>query len=210
MVHPILLIRHGNHPEVGRVLSGRSEIALDAVGEAQAEALAAMLGDTPLAAIHASPRRRCRETAARIAARTGLEVATAAALDEIDFGTFMGRGFAELKDDPDWRRWNAERDTARCPGGETMAEAVARAADFLRSLPRTDAPIACVTHCDIIRGLAAAAIGLPWSRMFDLPCDPGSVTTVEVAGDAIRLVTLNARPPASSSSPRPGRTRAPD
>ena len=32
MVHPILLIRHGNHPEVGRVLSGRSEIALDAVG----------------------------------------------------------------------------------------------------------------------------------------------------------------------------------
>ena len=117
MAHPILLIRHGNHPEVGRVLSGRSEIALDAKGVAQAEALAAMLGDMPLAAIHSSPRRRCRDTAAPIAALAGLEVAADLALDEIDFGTFMGRSFAELDGDPDWRRWNAERDAARGPGG---------------------------------------------------------------------------------------------
>ena len=61
------------------------------------------------------------------------------------------RSFAALEDDPAWRRWNEERGLARCPGGETMAEAVARSCDFLFSLPPGEA--ICVTHCDVIRAL---------------------------------------------------------
>ena len=50
-----------------------------------------------------------------------------------------------------------------------------------------------VTHCDIIRGLVAGMIGLPFARMFDLPCDPGSLTELSADGGALRLVTLNER-----------------
>jgi ribonuclease H / adenosylcobalamin/alpha-ribazole phosphatase len=188
------LVRHGHHSEVGRVLSGRSEIALDASGVGQAAALAAMLAGKRHAAIHSSPRRRCRDTAAPIATATGLDVTVAEALDEIDFGAFGGRAFAELDRDPDWQRWNAERDTFRCPGGETMAEAVARALAFLDKLRGDTDPVLCVTHCDVIRGIVAQAIGLPFGRMFALPCDPGSLTILDLDERGPHLVALNVGP----------------
>ncbi|SOB79958.1 Broad specificity phosphatase PhoE [Sphingomonas guangdongensis] len=186
----ILLARHGNHAEVGRVLSGRSEIALDARGRAEAAALARWIGARPLAAVHASPRRRTRETAAAL----GRPVITAPALDEIEFGDFTGRSFAALESDTDWHRWNAERETARCPGGETMGEAAARALDYLWTLPDTGSPVLCVTHCDVIRGIVAQLLGLPFARMFQIGCDPGSVSTVVLAPGDTRIVAINERP----------------
>lgn len=191
------------------MLSGRSEIGLDTRGREEAAALARWIGDRPLAAVHASPRHRTQETAGALAR----PVITAPALDEVDFGRFTGQTFAALEDDPDWHHWNAERDTARCPDGETMAEATARALDYLWALPERDAPTLCVTHCDVIRGVVARLLDLPFARMFQLGCDPGSVTTVVLAPGDTRVVALNERPrwpPASrrSSSPRPDRSRA--
>ncbi|WP_085810767.1 histidine phosphatase family protein [Sphingomonas sp. TZW2008] len=190
MAHEIILLRHGTHDEVGRVLSGRSEIALNAAGHAQACAAATMLARTPLAAVHTSPRQRCRETAAAL----GGDACITPALDEIDFGRFAGRSFQALDGDPAWHRWNAERDRFRCPGGETMTEAVDRAAAFLATLPDDDRATLCVTHCDIIRGLVVRALGLSFDRMFALPCDPGSLTRLTLEHGALRLVTLNVRP----------------
>lgn len=190
----ILLVRHGSHAEVGRVLSGRSDIALDERGRSQAEALAAALEGVPIASIHSSPRRRTLETAAPIARRRALPVQVAPALDEIDFGAFAGRTFAELDADAAWHRWNRERVTFRCPGGETMAEAADRAAAFLAELPSDATPALCVTHCDVIRGVVARGLELDFGRMFAMDCDPASVTTLAVGDGAIRLVTLNAQP----------------
>lgn len=189
-----LLVRHGTHDEVGRVLSGRSAIAINDEGRGQAAALARSLAPASLGAIHSSPRRRCVETARPLADATGLEIAIAPALDEVDFGAFTGRSFEGLDGDAEWAHWNAERAIARCPGGETMAEAVARAEAFLLALPAAPAPIVCVTHCDIIRGLAARALGLALGQLLSLPCDPGSVTVMAVEGGTVALRTLNQRP----------------
>lgn len=187
----VILARHGTHAEVGHVLSGRSEIALSSRGEAEAAALAEALDGTPIASLHTSPRRRARDTAAPLGERRGLLAEIAPALDEIDFGEFTGRSFAELDSDPDWFRWNAERATARCPGGETMGEACARAAEYLTSLAPDRFPALCVTHSDVIRGLVARQLGLGFERMFDLECDPASRTTLDL--DTGRLVALNER-----------------
>lgn len=192
MARDIILLRHGDHDDVGHVLSGRSDIALNATGVMQARAAAQTLSlsGTRLAAIHASPRRRCRMTAAAF----DRPVHVTPALDEIAFGTFAGRRFADLDADPDWHRWNAERDTFRCPGGETMGEATDRALAFLTALPDDDRAALCVTHCDIVRGLVARALGLSFGAMFALPCDPGSLTILRRADGALRLVTLNMLP----------------
>lgn len=194
MTRTILLARHGIHAEVGHVLSGRSEIALAAEGRAQAERLAVWLDRVPLSSIHTSPRARTRQTAAPVAARRGLVPVVAPALDEIDFGTFTGRDFAALDADADWQRWNAERDTARCPGGETMAEAVARAWDYLHALPAAATPALCVTHCDVIRGLVARHMGVSFTAIYGFDCAPGSVTTFALSDAEMRLVALNERP----------------
>lgn len=193
MSHIVHLVRHGEHDEVGKVLSGRSEIALNETGRSQADALIAIFERSPLASIHSSPRRRARETAAPLAQARGLAIVAAPALDEIDFGAFAGRSFAALESDADWRLWNARRGAARCPGGETMADAIARAVGYLKSLPHDAAPAVCVTHCDVIRGVVADQFGLPLDRIFALDCDPGSLTTLAFESDGARLVTLNAR-----------------
>lgn len=190
----IILARHGAHAEVGRVLSGRSEIPLSSEGEREAAALARAAQDVGLASLHASPRRRTQQTAAPVATALGLPVTTAPALDEIDFGAFSGRSFDALAGDAAWQLWNAARDTARCPGGETMAEAVARAQAYLAALPAAQTPALCVTHCDIIRGIVANVLGVSYAKMFALDCDPGSLTTLAVEGEAWRLVSLNLRP----------------
>lgn len=189
----VILVRHGAHPEIGKVLSGRSEIGLSARGVAEAQALAHALDAAALVSFHASPRRRARETIAPVADRCGGEVRIAPALDEIDFGTFAGREFSILADDPHWQKWNAERGTARCPGGETMAEAVARVSDYLDALAPADFPALCVTHCDIIRGLVADRLGLDLEHMFRFDCDPASRTTLDWAQGDTRLVALNER-----------------
>jgi len=187
----IHLVRHGRHAEIGHVLSGRSEIGLSDVGHAQADVTAAHLARGPIASIHSSPRRRARETAAPVAARTGLPVLIANALDEIDFGRFTGMPFDALADDLDWQAWNTERATARCPGGETMGEAIDRVWSYIGALPETQTPALCVSHCDIIRGLVATVIGLDFGRIFALDCDPASVTTLVLDGSDARLVGLN-------------------
>lgn len=197
-----MLARHGTHAEVGQVLSGRSEIALSAAGHAEAAALARHLAGVPLATIHASPRRRTMETAAAVAQARGMDVQPAPALDEIDFGAFTGRSFAQLDADPAWQCWNAERATARCPNGETMAEAVSRAWTYLAALPAGDTPALCVTHCDVIRGMVAHLLGLDAGRMFSFDCDPGSLTIIAFDGDTARLVTLNERPALGPASER--------
>jgi broad specificity phosphatase PhoE len=193
MKRQVILVRHGTHDEVGRVLSGRSAIALNQRGLAQAWNVAAALEHAELASLHTSPRRRAAETIAPIARDRHLPVRTSGALDEIDFGGFTGRTFAELDGDPDWQRWNAERGTARCPGGETMAEAVARAAGYLAALGPEDFPALCVTHCDVIRGIVAHVLGLDLAHMFRFECDPASLTTLDLTDGRMRLIALNER-----------------
>ena len=174
-------------------MSGRSEIGLSEGGRAEAARLADRLAEVPLAAIHASPRRRTLETAQIVAARHLVSVVEVAALDEIDFGKWSGQSFAALENDPAWRRWNADRNGAVTPAGETMARAVARAADHLAAIEEPG-PVLCVSHCDIIRGLAARYLGLGMNGIFSFDCDPASLTTLARSDDDVRLVTLNERP----------------
>ena len=189
----VLLVRHGTHAEVGQVLSGRSDIALDDRGRREADALARALAGTPVATLHTSPRARARQTIAPLAAQRALPVTIAPALDEIDFGALTGRSFDALAADPAWQRWNRHRATARCPGGETMAEASARALAYLSGLADEDMPTLCVTHCDIIRALVVRALGIGFERMFAFDCDPASCTTLDLEDGGMRVVALNER-----------------
>jgi broad specificity phosphatase PhoE len=189
----ILLARHASHAEVGHVLSGRSDIALSDAGRQEAARLAAWMADVPLAAIHSSPRRRARETAAVVADRHALAVEEADDLDELDFGDWMGRSFAELADDPDWQRWNEQRGSATTPGGETMTQATARAVRHIEAVAG-GGPILCVSHCDIIRGVVAHYLGLNADRLLGFEVDPASLTTIALHDGGGRVVALNERP----------------
>lgn len=191
------LVRHGVHLDYGRLLSGRSGAApLTAAGRAQAARVAGWTGRSTLSAIYSSPRARTLETATIIATAHDLDVNSIDALDEVDFGEWNGRDFAALEGDPLWRDWNARRSTAPTPGGETMAQAVARMVAHIGAVAGSHrgGEVLCVTHCDIIRGTLAHFLGLSLDNILRFDIDPGSVSTIELGEHGARVTRINEVP----------------
>jgi broad specificity phosphatase PhoE len=192
MTRVVHLARHGTHEEVGRVLSGRSEIGLSEAGQIEVSQLADRLDRASLHAIYSSPRRRALETAAAVAAHNSTSVQVRDELDEINFGEWTGQSFERLDREARWHDWNMRRGAGRPPGGETMAEAVARARSFIERIAEPE--VLCVSHCDVIRGIVAFYLGLDFDRLLAFDCDPASLTTLVIGPEGGRLVTLNERP----------------
>lgn len=190
------LVRHGSHDDLGTWLSGRTrDIALNAAGRDETAALARRLAGRGIAALHTSPRRRTAETAAILGQGLGLTPATADAMDEIDFGAWSGARFSDLDADPAWRHWNAARSVAPTPGGETMAAAVARAMAHLDGMAaQGGGPVLCVSHCDVIRGVIAHALGLGLDNILRFEIAPASVSWVMAHGQGMaHVLTMNGR-----------------
>ena len=190
----LLLVRHGSHGLLGRVLAGRMPgIGLSAAGRAEAERTAAMLAGRGITRVISSPLERTRETAAAVAARAGCAVELAAEVVELDCGSWTGADFAKLPEDPHWHRWNGERATCRMPGGEGMADVQERALGLVARLAAEpgDSTVALVTHSDVVKAVVMAALGLSLDRHDRLAVDPASVTTLHVFGDYMRVVRLN-------------------
>jgi broad specificity phosphatase PhoE len=193
----ILLIRHAEHDDFGRRLSGRGRgVGLSASGLRQAGALAASMAALPLASVHCSPRKRALHTARRIAAACGTALRIEPALDEVDFGSWSGLSFAELDRDPAWRRWNEARGTERAPGGESMAEVARRAVAALDRLAARagTAMAAAVTHADVIRGVVAHYLGLPMDNLLRFDADPASVSRLALYPGGGRVLSVNESP----------------
>lgn len=192
----ILLVRHAAHVELGVALSGRRrDVALSAEGLEQAAILADLLGTAPIAAIYSSPRERAWYTAREIAEPHGLKPVIVDDLDEVDFGEWTGRSFAELDGLPEWQLWNSGRGTARAPGGESMAEAVARAASALSGLVRDHdgETIVAVSHCDVIRGIIAHHLGLDLDHLLRFDVDPASLSRLTLGDWGARINSINER-----------------
>jgi broad specificity phosphatase PhoE len=74
-----------------------------------------------------------------------------------------------------------------------MTPAQARAIDHLREAARRFAggTVAMATHCDIIRGIIAAILGLSFDHVLRFEVDPASVSRVAAGAWGEKLITLN-------------------
>lgn len=106
----VLLWRHGQTEwNVINRVQGHSDVALDAVGRSQAVAAASRLAAERPDLIVSSDLQRCRDTAAALAAVTGLPVHTDPRLRERNFGEWQGLTSAEIAtaypaENASWRR----------------------------------------------------------------------------------------------------------
>ncbi len=190
----LLLVRHASHGDADGVLTGRLPGRhLTEAGRMEAERLARGLARLPVERVLSSPRERAAETAAAIAAGRELAVDTDAALDEVDFGRWAGRSFAELDHDPDWRRWNAARGTAATPTGDTMAAVGERTRALIGRLGAAhgSGDIVMVTHAELIRATVCDHLGLATEMWARLDIARASVTTLRVDGGTPTLIGLN-------------------
>ncbi|MFJ9503513.1 bifunctional RNase H/acid phosphatase [Streptomyces anulatus] len=194
----LVLLRHGETaltPEKRFSGSGGTDPELSATGRGQAERAAghfAALGTVQ--EIVSSPLRRCRETAAAVADRLGLDVRIDEGLRETDFGAWEGLTFGEVRERyaDDLTAWLASPDTAPTGGGESFAEvaervAAARDRIVARSAGRT---VLLVTHVTPIKTLVRLALGAPPEALFRMELSAASISTVAHYADGNASVRL--------------------
>jgi len=186
-----VLLRHGETaltPEKRFSGSGGSDPELSAAGRRQARAAAeALAARGTVQAIVSSPLRRCQETAAAVAARTGLEVRTEEGLRETDFGDWEGLTFAEVREryPDDLAAWLASTEARPSGGGEsfaTVARRVALSRDKLlaRYPGRT---VLLVTHVTPVKTLVRLALGAPAESLFRMELSAASFSAVAYYAD---------------------------
>lgn len=187
----VVLVRHGvTEMTTENRLSGSGVAGpvLNAAGRIQAaqaaDALYRIGRDRWLALptvshVLASPMVRTQETAAAIGRRLGLKIETEERLREVDFGTWEGLTAEQAveRDGEAILRWQEGEHPA--PGGESIADVVARMADFLTSLAarhaagrRTARTVVAVSHAVAIKAGLGALLDLTpvqAARMWPLP-----------------------------------------
>lgn len=189
----LLLIRHGRTPwnAEGRY-QGRTDVPLDEVGRAEAEALARGLADERPAALVVSPLRRAVDTAAPLAAIWGLEPQVEPALVEMDFGAWEGLTHAEAaaRDGALLAAWWADPEALAPPDGETAGQVASRVMALHERIAGryADATVALVSHVAPIKCLLLTLLELPLWRQRQLYLERGSVTIVDVRdGSAVLM-----------------------
>lgn len=158
----LLLIRHAPTPETGSRLTGRLPgVSLGAAGIAAAEHTAANLNGITLKRLYASPIERTMETAVIVGAPHGLSPIVDEDLTEIDFGSWAGRSFGQLRRTKLWSTVQTVPSQARFPGGESFLEAQHRAVAACDRIAEEagKATVAIVSHSDIIKLVVSHYLG---------------------------------------------------
>ncbi|MEV3990943.1 bifunctional RNase H/acid phosphatase [Streptomyces sp. NPDC049837] len=192
-----VLLRHGETaltPEKRFSGSGGSDPDLSPVGRRQADAVAAVLAARgTIQEIVSSPLARCRQTAATIAARLGLDVRIEDGLRETDFGAWEGLTFAEVREryPDDLDAWLASPKAAPT-GGESFA-AVARRVGATRdqlTARHAGRTVLLVTHVTPIKTLVRLALGAPPESLFRMELSAASLSAVAYYKDGNASVRL--------------------
>jgi broad specificity phosphatase PhoE len=189
----LFFVRHGAHALQDRVLVGRTDVPLSAVGREQAERVAERLRHERVDMVQTSPQLRTRETADRIVDKLGLAAEIVPALDEVDVGDWTGRSFRELEADPRWKQWKTMRSMARAPSGETMLEVQVRVTRHIERVraQHPDARIVLVAHSDVIRAAVLYHVGLSVDFFSRIEVSPGSLTSLSIDEHGAKLISLN-------------------
>jgi probable phosphoglycerate mutase len=187
----VVLIRHGASEaavdgQSFELLEGQADPALSPDGELQAQAVAAALAGEPLEALYVTPLRRTAQTAAPLAAATGLEPVVLPELREVHLGELDGGAFriAVARRDPLVAEVFAKQRWDIIPGAESAADFARRTrAGMERILAGVEpgASVAAVVHGGVIGELCRQASD---SRPFAfVHADNGSLTRIAVLPD---------------------------
>jgi broad specificity phosphatase PhoE len=203
----IFLVRHGQTTaNAQEIIQGpRIDAELSELGLRQATSLGEALARVPLHAVYTSPLTRARQTAEALVrrhreatpgdAKGDLPVQVVPELYEMDYGRFIGQGYAAIRDEMDqvldaWRMGFVDQ---AFPGGESAMLAQHRIRPFASRLvdEAKGRDVAVVAHGRINRVLLATMTGAGLQRLEEFPQSNASITELEVDGGTAVVRRLN-------------------
>ncbi|MCB1898602.1 alpha-ribazole phosphatase family protein [Cognatazoarcus halotolerans] len=182
------LIRHPRPAVTPGTCYGRSDLPLAEPPDVLAKALRRLLPED--FALYASPLQRARLLAEALGTPH-----IDPRLQEIDFGEWEGRSFAEIGSAID--AWADDPLGFRAPGGESPREMATRADEaFSEIRARHDAQaVVIVAHGGPLRAIAGGLLGIAPERWLTLDFDCGALTTIRVEPWGNTLRCFNRHPP---------------
>jgi broad specificity phosphatase PhoE len=193
----VLLIRHGETDWLGERLAGRlPDVHLNAKGRQQAEILAEVFKSLGLRGVYSSPLERAMETAEPTARVAGLSIRPSDLLQEVDFGELSGKKFSELREIPLWQRVHRQPSSVHYPGGESLKDVQRRSMEAIAAIQKNhdSGIVAAFSHSDTIRLALACILKMPLDAYHSLVADPGSVSIISFAKQAVRVIGINLPP----------------
>ncbi|HEY3531471.1 MAG TPA: bifunctional RNase H/acid phosphatase [Nocardioides sp.] len=219
-VTTLVLVRHGATALTAEKRFsgglGSSNPGLTDEGRAQVREVADWLSPIGEAVdvVVTSPVRRTRESAEILAEHLGVGLVEEPGFAEMEFGTWDGMTFAEVRDQrPDEiEAWLGSLDAAP-DGGESFREVEKRVLDALSRILEGHAgkTVVVVGHVTPIKVIVASAVDAPLSSLFRMELSTASVSVVSFFGDpgsdgirgSMRL--YNAQPPGAGQMLDPQR-----
>jgi probable phosphomutase (TIGR03848 family) len=177
----LLLVRHAPTAETGSRLTGRLPgVWLGDEGRASAQRTATNLKPLKLRAVYHSPVERALETAQIVAQEHDLETVEESGVTEIDFGTWAGRSFAQLRRTKLWATVQTVPSQVRFPEGESFLEAQHRAVEACNRIAHQagKATVAIVSHSDVIKLVVSHYLGQPLDLFQRINISTASVTAL--------------------------------
>ena len=193
----IILTRHGHvegiKPERFR---GREPLQLTERGAAEAAALAQRVAARwRPSQIYTSPMDRCVATAAAIARATGTPSKTCEDLNDIDYGAWQFKTFAQAKAQNAalFAAWLANPQLVRFPSGESLQDLAARTANALRMVlaRHPNETIVLVGHDSVNRALLLELLEQPLSGYWRLAQEPCCINEIDVNEAGVRVRSIN-------------------
>jgi probable phosphoglycerate mutase len=166
----LFLARHGDTPwTVSGQHTGRTDLALNYLGERNAQQLGERLRANSFTRVFTSPLQRASKTCKLAGYEDRAEIEPD--LLEWDYGSFEGKTTDEiLKQHPGWQLY---RDG--CPKGESPDDVAARADRFIARIREIKGDVLAFSSGHIIRMIAARWLGLPPVTGRFFYCRPASV-----------------------------------
>lgn len=193
----LLVARHGatQHNLDGR-FTGQFDAPLSALGERQADALAARLASQRFDVLISSDLLRARQTAERIAAHSGQTVMFDPDLREIAMGAWEGRRFSEVKRESGALLAQIETETTGetpYPQGESWAQLSVRVLGALRRCQarHPDGYVLWVAHGGVISALLLDALGLRYERRWQFARGNTSLFEIDYLPTVVKVLRAN-------------------
>lgn len=194
----LILVRHcQTDRNQQRKLQGHSPIELNAAGRRDAEALALALREEKVEAIYSSPLQRSLETAQAINHFHQLAIESEDGLKELDIGDLDGLTIEEMRSQYSsfWQNWTSgEPGLAKCPNGESLAEAQQRAWATIQEITRRhrQQTAIVVTHYFVIVSVICKALGIDLSHMGRFRAlNTGAINILDFRDEGITLTLFN-------------------
>lgn len=194
----IYLVRHGETDwNKNHLFQGRTDIPLNSVGRAQAQAVALALKRVPLTAIYSSPLKRALETARMIKVyHPTTPVFEESGLIEMDLGDFDGmeaRHWAERYPNL-LALWKSKPSMMIMPGGEGLKDVQARAVETLESIlerNKNGSQLLLISHNFVITALLCHACGKSLDRFRELRQETAAMNILYKQGNSLWAEKVN-------------------